>query len=81
LSAAGRPDTLTGVVEVLEHLGNELLAYVRIPGAITSDTAETQGTVARLPAKADVTIGQTVALAVDTGALHIFDPATTEAFR
>ena len=81
LSAVSQPDTLTGVVEVLEHLGNELLAYVRIPGAITSDTAETQGTVARLPAGADVAVGQTVALAVATGALHVFDPATTAAFR
>lgn len=81
LSAVGQPDTLSGVVEVLEHLGNELLAYVRIPGAITFDTAETQGTVARLPAGTDVRIGQTVTLAVDTGALHVFDPATTEAFR
>jgi multiple sugar transport system ATP-binding protein len=81
LSAANQPDTLTGVVEVLEHLGNELLAYVRIPGAITSDTAETQGTVARLPAGADVAIGQTVSLVVETGALHVFDPATTAAFR
>ena len=81
LSAVGRPDTLSGVVEVVEHLGNELLAYVRIPGAITSDTAETQGTVARLPVGADVRIGQAVSLAVDTGALHVFDPATTTTFR
>jgi multiple sugar transport system ATP-binding protein len=81
LSAAGQPDTLTGMVEVVEHLGNELLAYLRMPGAITSDTAETQGTVARLPAGADVAVGQTIALAVETRALHVFDPATSAAFR
>lgn len=70
-------NTMSGVVEVVEHLGNEQFVYLRLPGAIFSEAAETQGSVARLPADARVQAGQTLAVAVDADALHVFDPTTT----
>ncbi len=79
----GQANTLAGTVEVVEHLGNEQLVYLTIPGAMVPEAAaeaETHGSVARLPSTAPVQIGQTLRLAVDTDRLHIFDPATTNRF-
>jgi multiple sugar transport system ATP-binding protein len=82
---AGQPNTLTGIVDVVEHLGNEQLAYLQIPGALASNVTQTdesraEGSIVRLPASADVRIGQTIALAINTDKLHAFDPVTTRRF-
>jgi len=80
LAGDSTTDTLTGMVEVVEHLGNEQLVYLRIPGAVVPATAETQGSTARLPASAKIALGQPLTLAVDTSKIHVFDPATTNRF-
>jgi multiple sugar transport system ATP-binding protein len=80
LASDSQSGTLLGSAEVLEHLGNEQLLYLRIPGAMALETAEMQSSIARLPVDAQVRIGETVTLAVDTARLHVFDPATTSRF-
>jgi multiple sugar transport system ATP-binding protein len=86
------PNTLSGVVDVVEHLGSEQLVYVKMPGLILPEAAaaarETdpaaQGTAfvpsatMRLDADVRVQAGQRIALAVDTTRLHLFDAATQE---
>ncbi|MGE5335340.1 MAG: TOBE domain-containing protein, partial [Nitrososphaerota archaeon] len=77
LASEAASNTIAGVVDVVEHLGNEQFVYLRLPGAIFTDTAETQGSVARLPSDARVHVGQALTVAADADALHVFDPATT----
>jgi multiple sugar transport system ATP-binding protein len=74
----GNRATLDATVEVIEHLGNEQVIYIRTPGATVPQAAETQSSTVRLPATARVHVGDTVALALDVTKIHIFDPATTE---
>ena len=69
--------SLVGEVDVVEQLGNEQLVYVRMPGAMVTETAETRGSTARLPAQAAVRVGQSIALAVDTNRIQLFDPQST----
>ena len=69
--------SLVGEVDVVEQLGNEQLVYVRMPGAMVTETAETRGSTARLPAQAAVRVGQSIALAVDTDRIQLFDPQST----
>lgn len=80
LAGADEADTLSGVVEVVEHLGNEQLVYLKVHGARAASDAESQGTIARLPAGAGAQVGQRLTLAVDTAKLHIFDPASSKRF-
>ena len=81
-------NTITGIVDVVEHLGAEQYVYLRVPGAVTGDVVdmgdgdasgaeETRTSIARLPAEARVTVGERLRLSVDPAALHIFDPTTT----
>ncbi|HEX6540647.1 MAG TPA: sn-glycerol-3-phosphate ABC transporter ATP-binding protein UgpC [Ktedonobacterales bacterium] len=77
LASGLETNTVSAVADVIEHLGNEQYVYLRLPGAIVVDTAETQGTIARLPAGVQVRVGQTLHLTADPDALHLFDPATT----
>ena len=79
-------NTITGMVDVVEHLGNEQYVYLRMPGAVTGDVVdigdagnaeETRTSIARLPAEARVTVGERLRLSVDPAALHIFNPTTT----
>ncbi|MGO8951540.1 MAG: ABC transporter ATP-binding protein [Ktedonobacterales bacterium] len=69
--------SLVGEVDVVEQLGNEQLVYVRMPGAMVTDTAVTRGSTARVPAQAAVRVGQPLALAVDTSRIQLFDPQST----
>ena len=39
LAAPGETDTIDGTVEVVEHLGNELLVYLRVPGLLSRGCA------------------------------------------
>jgi multiple sugar transport system ATP-binding protein len=77
LATGAEANAVAGTVDVIEHLGNEQYVYLRLPGAITPDSAEAQGSVARLPADAPIRVGQTLQLAVDPDALCFFDPTTT----
>ena len=81
-------NTITGIVDVVEHLGAEQYVYLRVPGAVTGDVVdmgdgdaggaeETRTSIARLPAEVRVTVGERLRLSVDPAALHIFDPTTT----
>ncbi|MGO8949325.1 MAG: ABC transporter ATP-binding protein [Ktedonobacterales bacterium] len=71
-------DTLVGTVDVVEHLGNEQVIYVGIPGVMMPETAQTRGSTVRLPAHPNIRAGQRLMLAVDTSRLHLFDPSTTD---
>ena len=75
---SGDGATISGVVDVVEHLGNEQLVYVRLPGAHVPEAAETKGTTARLGASEKVTPGERINLHVDTSKLHFFDPSSTK---
>ena len=77
LASEGEPGVVSGVADVVEHLGNEQMVYVRLPGAVVPETVETQGSVVRLPAGAQVNPGDRVTLRVDTEEMHLFDPETT----
>jgi multiple sugar transport system ATP-binding protein len=76
----GNAQTLTGTVDVVEHLGNEQLVYLQIPGTLVSESTETKGTTARLDPGVRVRPGEQVKLAVSTDNMHIFDPATSNRF-
>jgi multiple sugar transport system ATP-binding protein len=68
--------TMTGVVDVAEHLGNEQLIYLRLAGAYVPEQAETKGTVARIGPDVHVTPGDRITLRLDTSKLHVFDAET-----
>ncbi|MFI5275045.1 MAG: ABC transporter ATP-binding protein [Ktedonobacterales bacterium] len=80
VAAEGAPNTLTGTVDVVEHLGSEQLIYVQIPGAMVPETAETKGSTARIPTGVTVKPGDRLNLAVDVNKLHVFDVATGNRF-
>jgi multiple sugar transport system ATP-binding protein len=68
--------TMSGLVDVAEHLGNEQLVYLRLPGAYVPEQAETKGTVARIGPDARVSPGDRITLRLDTSKLHVFDADT-----
>ncbi len=85
------PNTLVGTVEVVEHLGNEQLAYVKVPGLVLPQAAAAareaeaaRGSAVALSATMrldpDVRVqpGQRVALAVDTNHIHLFHAETQQ---
>jgi len=74
---SGDGTTISGVVDVVEHLGNEQLVYVRLPGAYVPEASETKGSTARVGAGAKVSPGERISLHVDTSHLHFFDPSST----
>jgi multiple sugar transport system ATP-binding protein len=77
----GAPNTIIGTVDVVEHLGNEQLVYLQVPGAMVSKSAESGGGVtARIGPSVILRPGETIALAVDVAKLHLFDPSTTQRF-
>ncbi len=80
LRLAGESDdaTLRGEVEVVEHLGNEQVVYLRVPGALASEEVETTGITARIPSGMAVRPGERVILAPEIATLHVFDRVTTE---
>ena len=77
LASGSQDGALSGVADVVEHLGNEQMVYVRLPGAVVPETVETQGSVVRLSAGAQVNPGDLVSLSVNTEEMHFFDPETT----
>ncbi|HEU4782578.1 MAG TPA: sn-glycerol-3-phosphate ABC transporter ATP-binding protein UgpC [Ktedonobacterales bacterium] len=75
---SGDGATISGVVDVVEHLGNEQLVYLRLPGAYVPEASETKGSTARVGANAKVSPGERISLRVDTSHLHFFDPSSTK---
>ncbi len=61
---------IKATIEVVEHLGNEILVYLRQGDATLT---------ARFPAEADVQPDQNVAVMFDPNNLHLFDEATGNA--
>ena len=61
---------------MVEHLGNEQLVYLAMPGAMIPDSTETKAVTARVAPDAVARPGQRLTLAVDTAHLHLFDAAT-----
>jgi multiple sugar transport system ATP-binding protein len=57
-------------VDVVEHLGNEIFAYL---------LAGNHAPTARLDSRTDVSAGDTIDLVLDASRIHAFDPATQEA--
>ncbi|HEX8033323.1 MAG TPA: sn-glycerol-3-phosphate ABC transporter ATP-binding protein UgpC [Ktedonobacterales bacterium] len=80
LASESDPTTLLGTVDIVEHLGDSQLVYLRIPGSMVPETAETQGSTARIAAGTPVKVGEKLAHGVDTSKLHVFDPTTTKRF-
>ena len=76
-TASDDRSTISGVVDVVEHLGNEQYVYLRLPGAVATEAEDAQISVARLPADAKAAVGERLRLGVDPDALHVFDSTTT----
>jgi multiple sugar transport system ATP-binding protein len=79
-SGPSAANTISGTVDVAEHLGNEQLVYVQVIGARVSEHAETKGTTARLPPNLHLERGNPIALKIDPTKLHVFDAATSRRF-
>jgi multiple sugar transport system ATP-binding protein len=72
LSSADRESSvIEAPVDVVEHLGNELLVYM---------TAGTKQVIARLNPRSDAHTGGTTRLHVDSNNIHLFDSDTTLAY-
>jgi multiple sugar transport system ATP-binding protein len=95
--AAARPDlpTLQARVELVEALGSGLMAYFHIdaepartatmPGAGPEEPPEEgiakPNLIAHFPPRVDLSLGDTVSVAVDNDGLHFFDEETGAALR
>jgi multiple sugar transport system ATP-binding protein len=80
LASEGSENTLAGTAEVVEHLGNEQVVYLRAPGMMASKGADGTSVTARVSAGADLRPGAQVTLQPDLAHLHVFDPATGQRF-
>ncbi|HLY31391.1 MAG TPA: sn-glycerol-3-phosphate ABC transporter ATP-binding protein UgpC, partial [Ktedonobacterales bacterium] len=76
ISSDSAENTLPGVVDVVEHLGNEQLIYLQMEGVLVAENTETKGVTARIAPDAQARPGEHVSMAVDTSRVHIFDGAT-----
>jgi multiple sugar transport system ATP-binding protein len=86
LASEATEQTLVGVAEVVEHLGNEQLVYVAVAGTggekgtQTGMQGDTKTVTARVGAGVAVRPGDRLALAPDLARLHVFDPTTSNRF-
>jgi multiple sugar transport system ATP-binding protein len=80
LASEGSENTLAGTAEVVEHLGNEQVVYLRAPGMLASKGTDGASVTARVGAGADLRPGAQVTLQPDLAHLHVFDPATGQRF-
>ncbi len=78
LASDDAENTLPGVVDVVEHLGNEQLVYLRMEGVVTLENAETKGVTARIAPDVTLRPGEQVSLAVEVAYAHVFDAKTGE---
>jgi multiple sugar transport system ATP-binding protein len=80
VGADGSP-TLTAEVEITEQLGPETYAYFRVQGMnafeLGERTVELAGALAaRLDPRTSAVAGERLVVALDPGAIHLFDPET-----
>jgi multiple sugar transport system ATP-binding protein len=80
LASEGSENTLVGTADVVEHLGNEQVVYLRAPGMMASKGTDGASVTARISAGADLKPGAQVTLQPDLAHLHVFDPATGQRF-
>ncbi len=73
LASESEPNTVVGVVDVVEHLGAEQLIYLQMEEALVSESAETKGVTARVAADVAIQRGERVALAANPLKIHLFD--------
>jgi multiple sugar transport system ATP-binding protein len=79
-AADGAPDTISGVIEVREGLGSEVILHM-VTDAVGVDTSETENdtetsdrvVVARVEPHTTAQVGERAALSVDTSCIHLFD--------
>ncbi len=69
-------NSIPGVVDVVEHLGNEQMIYFQAEGSRTTETSEAKGVTARIAPDVEVRVGQNVAVTFDTSRVHLFDAET-----
>ncbi len=69
-SNAQSGQTLQGIVDVVEHLGNEQLLYVKVANSTV---------LARVDTSVHTSVGDNITLAVDAEKMHVFDPESTKA--
>jgi multiple sugar transport system ATP-binding protein len=72
--------TMRGRVDVVEHLGNEQLVHLTMPGVLLPEGAEARLVTARMGPDTLVRVGDSVPLTIDMTKVHVFDPQTTNAF-
>ncbi|HEY7782288.1 MAG TPA: sn-glycerol-3-phosphate ABC transporter ATP-binding protein UgpC [Ktedonobacterales bacterium] len=75
----GPGQTMTGTVEVVEHLGNEQLVHLRMPGVLVPEGAELRAVTARVAPGVQIHAGDKLPLTVATSKVHVFDPDSTDA--
>ena len=79
-AADGAPDTISGVIDVREGLGSEVILHM-VTDAIGVDTSEAENSeeksdrvvVARVEPHTTAQVGEQAVLAVDTSSIHLFD--------
>lgn len=62
-----------GVVDVVEHLGNEQLIYVQSAAAHVVEGSEVKSLTARVDPDVSVRPGDNVTIALDPARVHLFD--------
>jgi multiple sugar transport system ATP-binding protein len=84
LEFGARLPTIPAQVRTIEELGSELIVHVNVdavridsgdPDAV-EDLGSAANAVAKFDAASDVRANESIALAVDVGKLHFFDPGT-----
>ena len=67
---SSNPDTVINAeIDVIEKLGNETILYMKVDG-------KEDYTVARIDARSQFAVGESVNLAIDANHIHFFDPET-----
>ncbi len=73
LASEGAADSIIGVVDVVEHLGNEQLIYLQSSAATAPEGSEVKSLTARVGPEVGVHSGETVTMALDPARVHLFD--------
>jgi multiple sugar transport system ATP-binding protein len=73
LSSEGADNSIVGVVDVVEHLGNEQLIYVQSAAAHAVEGTEVKSLTARVEPGVSVRPGDSVTIALDPARVHLFD--------